>query len=341
MSTLKDVAALAGVSPATVSLALNGKSVGEETRRLVVDCAKQLNYVPNRIGQTLITGKTHTILMVILNSTRYTNLVVDTTFFYNYIEGVLESAGKHGYSVTFDVRNWEDPDLDDFFYQKVHGKSVDGIIIIPQYERHMSFLKILDGFPFVVLNSHLTDEKITSFRVDNYLGGRLVARYMQKCGFKSIAFINGPEEHYDASERRRGFFDVFNSEAGTDPDIIEDSGDWTIRCGYEAAVRIFEKKQVEALFCGNDFMASGVLRYLYKQGLRVPEDVSLIGYDNMGLSKAIYPRLTTVDGRLPDIGFGLGELLLSRIGVTSIDQPVEMLKPKLIIRESTKPNTSD
>jgi len=88
-------------------------------------------------------------------------------------------------------------------------------------------------------------------------------------------------------------------------------------------------------------LASGVLRYLYKQGLRVPEDVSLIGYDNMGLSKAIYPRLTTVDGRLPDIGFGLGELLLSRIGVTSIDQPVEMLKPKLIIRESTKPNTSD
>jgi len=337
MSTLKDVAALAGVSTATVSLALNGKAVSEETRRLVQTCAKQLNYVPNRIGQTLITGKTHTILMVILNSTRYTNLVVDTTFFYNYIEGVLESAGKFGYSVTFDVKNWEDPDLDDFFYQKAHGKSVDGIIIIPQYIRPMSFLKILDGFPFVVLNSHIQDEKISSFRVDNYLGGRLVARYMQKCGYKSIAFINGPDEHYDASERRRGFFDVFKMVKAADPDIVEDSGDWTIRCGFEAAERIFAKKHVDAVFCGNDFMASGVLRYIYKKGLTVPEDVSLIGYDNIGLSKAIYPRLTTVDGRLPDIGYGLGEMLLSRIEESSVNTPAALLKPKLIIRESSKP----
>jgi DNA-binding LacI/PurR family transcriptional regulator len=337
MSTLKEVAALAGVSPATVSLALNGKPVNEETRRLVISCAKQLNYVPNRIGRTLITGKTHTILMVILNSTRYTNLVVDTTFFYNYIEGVLESAGKLGYSVTFDVRNWEDPDLEDYFYQKVHGKSVDGIIIIPQYERPMPFLNILDGFPFVILNSHIQDEKIASFRVDNYLGGRLVALYMQKCGYKSIAFINGPEEHYDASERKRGFFDVFQITNETNTDIIEDSGDWTIRCGFEAAERIFAEKQVDAVFCGNDFMASGVLRYLCKQGLRVPEDVSLIGYDNMGLAKAIYPRLTTVDGRLPEIGFGLGEMLLSHIEGTAVKEPSEPLKPKLIIRESSRP----
>lgn len=338
MSTLKDVALMAGVSPATASLAINGKPVNEETRRLVLDCARQLNYVPNKIGQTLITGKSNTILMVLLNSTKYANLVVDTTFFYDYIEGVLEAAGEYGYSVVFDVRNWEDPDLNDYFYAKVHDKSVDGIIIIPQYIRPYSFLKILDGFPSVILNSHLKDANITSFCIDNYQGGRIVAEYMLKCGFTNIAFINGPKEHFDAQERRRGFFDVIRSKKPVIPDIIERDGDWTIRSGFEAAEEIFKKDSVEAVFCGNDIMTSGVLRFLYQNGFHVPDDVSLIGYDNMGLSRAIYPRLTTVDGLLHEIGLSLGNLLLSKIGILK-EYETSVLKPKLIVRESSKPKT--
>lgn len=336
MSTLKDVATMAGVSPATASLAINGKSVNEETRRLVLDCARQLNYVPNKIGQTLITGKSNTILIVILNSTKYANLVVDTTFFYYYIEGVLEAAGGHGYSVVFDVRNWEDPDLNDYFYAKVHEKSVDGIIIIPQYIRPYPFLKILGDFPCVILNSHFMEENITSLRVDNYLGGRIIAGYMQRCGFINLAFINGPEDHFDAQERRRGFFDMMASGKSVVSDIIEGHGDWSIRSGYEAAEKIFEKKKVDAVFCGNDYMASGVLRFLSQNGLSIPKDVSLVGYDNIGLSRAIYPRLTTVDGLLHKIGLSLGNLLLSKIGILK-KYTTPTLEPKLIVRESSKP----
>lgn len=340
MSTLKDVAALAGVSLATVSLALNGKPVNEETRRLVMDCARQLNYVPNKIGQTLITGKSNSILILILNSTRYANIVVDTTFFYYYIEGILEEATLHGYSVGFDVRNWEDPDLTEYFYEKVHGKSIDGIIIIPQYARPYRFLKILGDFPYTLLNAWTPKEDsgkiVSSFSMDNYLGGGLVADYLINLGFRSLGFINGPQEHFDATERRRGFMDVLGSRPGSIQDVVDASGDWTIQSGYEAAHQIFTRKKVEAVFCGNDFMASGVLRYLYQNGYSVPDDVSLIGYDNIGLSGALYPRLTTVDGRLFEIGKNLGRRLLSQIGAFSgITEPE--LKPRLVIRESTRP----
>lgn len=334
MSTLKDVARLAGVSVATASLAINGKPVHESTRRLVLACAKKLNYVPNRSGQTLITGISNTILMVILNSTRYTNLVVDTTFFYNYIEGVLEVASKQGYSLTFDVRNWEDEDLGEYFSQKVHGKSVDGMIIIPQFMRPYDFCAVLGDFPYVVLNAWDPDRDLVSLEMDNYLGGRLIARYMQRCGYQKIAFINGPDEHYDASERRRGFFDVL----GSSHDIVETSGDWTTRSGYEAAEKVFSQQVVDAVFCGNDYMASGVLRYLLLNQYRIPEDVSIIGYDNIGLSRAIFPRLSTVDGYLQEIGSGLAQLLMQRMGVIAGDgEKPAKLKPKLIIRESSKP----
>ncbi|MCF7942949.1 MAG: LacI family transcriptional regulator [Spirochaetia bacterium] len=334
MSTIKDVARLAGVSTATVSLALNGKPVNEATRRLVKSCAKKLNYVPNRSGRTLITGKSSTILLVILNSVKYTNLVADTTFFYNYIEGLLEIATEHGYSLTFDVKNWEDDDLDEYFHRKIQGKGIDGIIIIPQFMRPYSFLEVLGDFPVVFLNSYLKGERISSLYVDNYWGGRLVAQYFQRCGFRKIGFINGPEEHYDASERKRGFFDVL----GTSHNIIEAFGDWSARSGYEAAGRILSQRKVDALFCGNDFMASGVMRYLYTHLLEIPGDVSIIGYDNTSLSSSLYPRLSTVDGQLREIGKGLGYLLFSLLNSNSISvAQFPVIKPKLVIRESSRP----
>ncbi len=336
MSTLKDVASMAGVSPATASLAINGKSVNEKTRKRVLDCATKLNYVPNKIGQTLITGKSNTIHLVILNSSKYANLVVDTSFFYYYIEGVLEAASAQGYSVTFDVRNWEDPDLKEYFYSMAHGKSVDGIIIIPQYIRPYMFSEILGDFPCVILNPHTDEGNFESFCINNYLGGCILAEYMKTCGFSDIAFINGPEEHFDASQRRKGFFDIISSSGSSGIVIAEEHGDWTIRSGYEAAGSIFKKKRVEAVFCGNDYMASGVFRFLSQNGYKVPEDVSLIGYDNVGLSRAVYPRLTTVDSFLSETGLGMGNLLLRKIGAIKKEQPA-ILTPKLIIRESSKP----
>ena len=333
MSTLKEVARLAGVSIATASLALNGKAVNEDTRKLVLVCAKKLNYIPNRIGQTLSTGKSYTLHIVILNSTKYSNLVVDTTFFYSYIEGALEVAGTYGYSVTFDVQNWENPHLNDYFQQKVQSHTVDGIIIIPQYMRPFTFLDVLEGFPYIILNSHIQSPGIHTFNIDNYLGGTLLAEYMKTCNYSIIGFINGPKEHFDASERRRGFFDIMEKQNTT---ILEAHGDWTIRSGFEAVEKIFKKNdKVEAIFCGNDFMASGVLRYLLQHDIKVPQSISLIGYDNTVISKAVYPRLTTIDGKLYEIGCGLGLALLEQLGVTDEKQSDRLLIPKLIIRESS------
>lgn len=336
MSTLKDVAALAGVSPATASLALNGKAVNETTRKLVLDCAKRLNYFPNRVGQTLITGQSRRILMVILNSTRHSNILRNTTFFYYFIEGVLEVAGRHGYSVTFDVRDWEDPELGVYFAQNAHGKSIDGMIVIPQYQREYTFLDSLGDLPRVLLNP--CDDRLTpenALRVDNRLGGEIVARFLIGQNAASIGFINGPEDHFDATERRRGFMEVVKARGSGVKNVVSATGDWTVESGYRAAESIFRQEKVDAVFCGNDFMAAGVYHYLYERGLSVPEDVSLIGYDNSVISDAVFPRLTTVDGRLFEIGSRLCLLLLARMGAVDAAEPM-VLEPFLVERDSTR-----
>ncbi len=336
MSTLKDVAALAGVSPATASLALNGKTVNEDTRKLVLECARKLKYFPNRIGQTLITGESRRILMVILNSTRHSNILLNTTFFYYYIEGLLEVAGRHGYSVSLDVRDWEDPELDTYFAQNAHGKSIDGIIVIPQYIRDYDFIEALGDLPRVVLNPcQDVHETTVSLSVNNKLGGELVAEHLIDLGMSSVGFINGPEDHYDAQQRKNGFMTVVENSPGTINDILHASGDWTVESGYQAAGSILKDKKVDAIFCGNDFMAAGAYQFLYDNGYSIPDDISLIGYDNSVISTVVHPRLTTIDGRLFEIGSSLGLLLMSRLGATEVETPTSM-EPFIVVRDSTR-----
>lgn len=175
MANLKDVAKLAGVSVATASQALNGKSVNEGTRKKVRECARMLHYVPNRRGQSLITGKSNTIHLVIFNSQRYPDFVTGSTFFYNYIMGILLESKKKGYSLSMEIKIYEDPDLDEYFRIKCSDKSADGIIVVPQFVQSYSFLPYLTTIPHVILNPCISDSRVNALVVDHELGGRIVA----------------------------------------------------------------------------------------------------------------------------------------------------------------------
>lgn len=333
MTTLKDVAALAGVSTATVSLALNGGPVNAKTREIVKRAAKELNYVPNKVGQMLTLGRSNTIELIILTADEYPNIVRKTSLFYYLMEGVLAVADQRNIAVRFAVKSYDDDGLVPYFAELVGSRMVDGAIIIPQFARDSRYTRVLDeaNFPYVLLRSGAFGNEASFVDMGNLEGGRMIADLLVKCGAQRVAIINGPASHLDAIERERGFTNAL-FDAGSAL-VAKVNGDFTIESGFEGMKRVAARKLPDAVFCANDYMAAGALRYLRSTGVRVPEDIMVIGYDNNDIATAVDPELTTVDNRFFDLGSTLTANLL-----TIVDRPHENISvtipPKLILRHS-------
>lgn len=332
MTTLKDVAALAGVSTATVSLALNGGPVNAKTREIVKSAARQLNYVPNKVGQMLTSGRSDTIELIILTKDEYPNIVRKTSLFYYLMEGVLAVADQRNVAVRFAVKPY-DANLVPYLIELVGSCTVDGAIIIPQFNLSSSYTRILDrkNFPYVLLRPASFGNDASFVDMGNVEGGKLVADLFISCGAQRVGIINGPASHVDAIERERGFTTaLFDGGAAL---VATVNGDFTVESGFKAMQAIATRKLPDAVFCANDYMAAGALRFLRSVGALVPEDIALVGYDNNDIATAVDPELTTVDNRFFDLGSALTANLLSlidgaseRIGVT--------IPPKLILRRS-------
>lgn len=335
MYTLKDVAELAGVSRATASLALNNKPVNEETRKKVIGCAKKLNYIPNRIGQILITGKSNTIELIIMHTQKYTNIVKETSLYYFLIQGVLKITNEKNYSLRFDIKYFEDKYLYKYYEHKIKDKSLDGIIIVPQFLFDYKFLSFLvnNNFPYIMLCPSCIDKNINLVDINNYYGGMLVAKLFINRNFKKIAFINGPKIQIDAMERERGFIDSLKKAGIEIQDKAKYYGDFTINSGYNGIKHILNNYKPEALFCANDYMAAGAMKYIHEIGLRIPSDISIVGYDNFDIAQALFPPLTTIDLRFEYTGECLASKLIDLINnkKTSVRMNV---KPILINRAS-------
>lgn len=313
MVTLKEVAQVAGVSTATASLALNGGKVNEATRKRVITTATRLNYVPNRVGRMLKTSKSRTICLLFMTSTPYANLVHQTSLFYYLIEGVLQLVDESDYSLRLEVKSHEDPDLLTYFAQVVHDKSLDGIIIVPQFLRDYPFLRLLTAnhFPYVLFRPARFGSEVNYVDIENAAGGRLVADLFVRLGYRRVAMINGPETHVDAIERERGFREGLASSGITE--LAVGYGDFMIRTGFLQMKELLQRGAPEAVFCANDYMAAGAMKFLWECGRRVPEDIAVVGYDNNDLCEATVPSLTTVDHRLEELGRTLARELLALI----------------------------
>ncbi len=336
MSTLKDVAELAGVSTATVSLALNNGPVAAETRLRVQEAARALKYVPNAIGRSLTTGRTRTILLVTMISESHADTVRKTSLFHYILEGLLSAATARGYGVRFDVKSHDDPSTASYFEELVGGGTVDGVAIIPQFNRNGDLLAPLkrEKFPYVVLRPGRfgTDDNFVD--MGNYAGAELVARLFVASGAKRIAFINGPSTHFDALERERGFRDGL---AAAKPEIIKVwYGDYTIEGGYVGMSEILREMRPDSVFCGNDYMAAGAIRRLLEAGIRVPSDVSVVGYDDNDVCTGLFPPLTSVNNHFFDLGNALAASLLAQIEGHPVAQQQTLL-PHLVERQSHRP----
>lgn len=337
MATLKDVAKLAGVSTATASLSLNGKSVNEATRSKVISCAKELNYVPIKSGRTLSTGRSNIVQLLIINSVKCADCVKETSYYNHIIQGIVKVMQKYDYGLHFDVQMWESSALPEYFKHKIKDKSTDGIIIIPQFRYNYGFLDSLlqSGFPYVILNPCVFDENINNITLDHNRGGALVAELFIQLQYKKVALIGGPVEHFDTIERGRGFVSKLAEESIFVPEQARYYGDFTVKSGFKGMEKILYTYRPEAVFCFNDYMAAGAIRCLHERGIRIPDEIAVVGYDNIEIATAVYPELTSIDYNIEKLGKQLAESLWKLIS-NEESQVHIVIRPRLVMRSSCK-----
>ncbi|WHY18565.1 LacI family DNA-binding transcriptional regulator [Paenibacillus sp. G2S3] len=321
---IHDVAKRSGLSVVTVSRVLNNSpSVREGNRRKVLSAMEELNYQPNSAARSLVRGKTGVIGMSITN--------FNDSFYDRVIRVVNRKLAEQGYFLALSIAENEDEGVN-FLFQK---DRVDGIILLSPIEEkeYVEELK-RKNIPFVLLDNQLQHEDVPSVVVDNYQGGYEATKHLIGLGHTQIAYIGGPSVFLSVAERKRGYVQALD-EAGLTPFGTEYCG-FTVSSGYEVAKRwIREDKLPTAIFSGDDFIALGVVQALREEGILVPQDISVVGFDDQQFVDEFYPRLTTV--RQPEAQMGsIGvDLLMKLINGEVMPAAITKLAPQLLVREST------
>lgn len=328
--TIKDIAKQVGVSPSVVSRALNNKyGVKDTTREMIIQTAREMDYYPNTIARSLVTRKTKTIGIMMGD--------ISESFYSTIIKGMEFVAQSSGYTLLFS-NSYDQMEHGDVLKKMVHGAQADGLIIVGSNikDEHFFLNLVEQEIPFVLLERNLDHPKINCLWVDNYTGGYLATRYLIGKNHRRIAHISGPLHFQSALDRLEGYRKGL-AEAGLpfDPNIVL-HGDFYWKTGQEATRQILKHcPECTAIFAANDTMAFGALQAIKEAGLSVPEDVAVVGYDDIEFSALMNPTLTTI--RQPR--FEMGKLALSNlISLLQEGDPSENIKicftPELVVRSS-------
>ena len=322
---MADVARLAGVSHQTVSRVLNAHPhVRPQTRDSVLAAIAQLGYRPNAAARTLVTRRTRTLGVISFDTTLYG----PASMLYG-----IERAAAHSYFVSiaslpaFDRRSVLGA-VDRFLDQGVEGL----IVIAPMTSAVAACSKIRSRVPLIAVGCG-THAPLASAAVDNAAGATLATRYLLGLGHATVHHVAGPATWLDAQERIAGWRRALRDAGAAEPEPL--AGDWSAASGYRIGHKIAADEGVSAVFCGNDPMALGLLRALAERGRRVPEEVSVVGFDDIPESGYFLPPLTTVRQDFGELGRrALGAL----VGMISGHRPPESclrIPPHLVARAST------
>ncbi len=293
---ITDIARQAGVSIATVSRALNGHGlVKEETRQRILRIARELNYTPNPIARGLSTQKTETLGIILPE-------LVDE-FFMDLVHGIDEEAYRQGYYILLSSSHSQRNIVETPLEFMTSGR-VDGVILMaPKMQHELIDLVAKSKRPIVLLNCAANIEGIASFNIDNFGGAFAVTSHLIDHGYQKIAFITGPEGNCDAEERLKGFRMALEQNGIAIEESYIIPGDFTIKSGYYGFNRLFTQRyKPEAVFAANDMMALGIYQAAKTRGLKIPEDIAVVGFDNIRLSHYIQPRLTTIHVPIQELG---------------------------------------
>jgi DNA-binding LacI/PurR family transcriptional regulator len=324
---MTDVAQLAGVSHQTVSRVLNDHpNVRPQTRALVLAAITELGYRPNAAARTLVTRRTHTLGVISFDTT----LHGPASMLYG-----IERAAQDSYFVAIasapilDRRSILDA------VERFAGQGVEGIIVIaPQVSAVEALSHCPDDIPLVAMGCQ-TRPPVSSVAVDNAAGAAIATRHLLGLGHRTVHHLSGPASWLDAQARVAGWRQALGEAGATEPDLL--SGDWSAASGYELGHQIARDDSVTAVLCANDPMALGLLRALSENGRRVPDDVSVIGFDDVPESGYFQPPLTTVRQDFGELGRRALDTLVGLIYDRDRAASPDLVPPQFVVRSSTGP----
>ncbi|KPN18688.1 MULTISPECIES: LacI family DNA-binding transcriptional regulator [Arthrobacter] len=326
--TLEMVAALAGVSRATVSRVVNGSpSVAPELVQSVEQAVRTLNYVPNRAARTLASRRTYTITLLVPEST---SKVFADPFFATVVEGVAKYLNSTDYMLNMVTSSESNPGKTQRYLM---GGNVDGVLVVSHHSGDHSWEHLSDALPIVFAGRPLLNASDSYYvEVDNEEGALAAVQRLIETGRQNIATIAGPQDMPPGVDRFAGWRTGLHR-AGLDDALVE-YGDFTVASGAAAMERLLARgKPIDGLFAANDQMAAGAHAVLREHGLRIPEDIAVVGFDDDQFATGVSPALTTVHHPIAELGEKMARMLVELIEGRAAER-VCRLPTSLVVRES-------
>jgi LacI family transcriptional regulator len=335
MVNYNDIARLAKVSPTTVSHVINEtRFVMPETKRRVLEAMKKLKYQQNLLARSLATGKTHTIGLVISD--------IRNPFYPELVQGVEELAVKNDYNVFLCNTDY---DIEKGLKSigALIKRKIDGIIVASSQVDSSIINQLMDtDVNFVLVDWGKRNIGVDSLYFDYRVGIAEAISHLVSLKHRNIYFISGPKTLKTAKIRIRNFIDAVEKHRNVNLNYKIFEGNHKIEGGYKAAQKILKEKILPtAIVCSNDLTAIGAMKAFKAGGIKVPDDISIIGLDNIALTEIVSPTLTTIELERYRIGKTSMELLLNRIKDKKLPKQICIFKTKLIVRESTSKRRKD
>jgi DNA-binding LacI/PurR family transcriptional regulator len=329
--TIKDVAAKSGVSRQTVSRVLNDEGVvAESTRARVSAAINELGYRPSAIARSLVSQRTFSLALLTADFSDYTHARI--------IEGAEAEAREHGYLIFVsgaDHGPYGEPLCCSPVLSQHHA---EGLLIVyhgSDQDGYEIFEHIPPDLPIVTVGYAPNHKNIVTIGIANYQGAFQATQHLLNLGHSLIAHITGPMQMYASQERRRGYVAALQEAGSTPEDSLIASGDWSSSGGYQATLKLLDRAlRFTALFVQNDRMAMGALQALREHQRRVPEDVAVVGFDNIPSTPYFDPPLTTIHQPSYDLGRTGAGLLIDLISGQSDLSAPNRLETELVIRHS-------
>lgn len=332
--TIRDIAREANVSVTTVSLILNDRpnTVSEATATRIREIAAKCNYVPNHFAVGLVTKKTSTIGLILPD--------IANTFFAELAKSVDGFCTASGYSLILSNTNG-DPAKDLSAVTLLVNRGVDGLVIAfsqdEDKERSASFIALLEDLevPFVALDSWIEGLKCSGVSIHHSKGGQIATSHLISLGHRRIGCITGPRGSYTAERRLKGYRNALAEASIPYDEAIVAAGDYRFEGGRTAADKLLDGG-VTAIFASNDLMAYGAYQAVQARGLKVPDDVSIVGFDDLFFSTILPTPLTTIHQSVSELGAQAWDLLYARLRREGLEDEYRQLEPHLVVRGSAR-----